>query len=68
MGQPVEDGTAKVKLAHYLEDGSKIEFETYVEAADYSAAVAIAETQFAAAVKAVAGGASPAMRKVKIEM
>ena len=62
------DGSAKVKLAHYLDDGSKLEFETHVEAKDYQDAVKQAEAGFNAAVATVAGGAEPAMTKVKLEM
>lgn len=62
------DGSAKVKLAHYLEDGSKLEFETHVEAKDYQDAVAQAEAGFKAAVAKVAEGAEPSMKKVKLEM
>lgn len=62
------DGSAKVKLAHYLEDGSKLEFETHVEATDYQDAVTQAEAGFKAAVAKVAEGAEPSMKKVKLEM
>lgn len=68
MGHHMENGQAKVKLAHYLDDGNKIEFEAHVEATDYQSAVAAAETLFTQALKALAGGAEPSMRKVKIEM
>jgi ethanolamine utilization microcompartment shell protein EutL len=68
MGHHTEPGQAKVKLAHYLDDGNKIEFEAYVEATDYQAAVASAEALFKDALKTLAGGAEPSMRKVKIEM
>lgn len=68
MGHHMEPGQAKVKLEHYLDDGNKIAFEAYVDASDYQAAVAAAESLFADALKAIAGGAVPSMRKVKIEM
>lgn len=68
MGHPVEEGMAKVKLAHYLDNGDKVEFETHIEAADYKSAVATAEKLFAEALKSLAQGTIPAMRKVKLEM
>ncbi|MDZ7823169.1 MAG: hypothetical protein U5K75_03410 [Ahrensia sp.] len=68
MGHPPEPGTAKVKLSHHLDDGSKIEFETHVEVADFTKAVSEAEHQFKAAVAQLAAGNLPHMRNVKVEM
>lgn len=68
MGHHMEPGQAKVKLAHYLDDGNKIEFEAFVDATDYESAVAAADVLFKEALKTLAGGAEPSMRKVKIEM
>jgi hypothetical protein len=68
MGHHMEPGQAKVKLEHYLDDGNKIAFEAYVEATDYQAAVAAAESLFAGALKTVAAGGAASMRKVKIVM
>ncbi|MCO5162951.1 MAG: hypothetical protein M9939_17585 [Mesorhizobium sp.] len=68
MGHHMEPGQAKVKLEHYLDDGNKIAFEAYVDASDYQAAVAAAESLFSDALKSIAGGGAASMRKVKIEM
>ena len=68
MGHSPEPGMAKVKLAHYFDDGNKIEFEAHVEAEDYTAAVSAAESMFTSAIADLQKNGAPSMRKVKIEM
>jgi len=57
----------KVKVAHVCGDGSKLEYETILEARDHEDAYRIASDRFAQAVKSLAGEGRLVVTKTKIE-
>ncbi len=60
--------TYKAKLAHMLDNGDKLEFETFVEASGHDDAMAQASTRMKAVIGELAGAATLDIDKTKIEL
>ncbi|MBA3057964.1 MAG: hypothetical protein KJ614_12670 [Gammaproteobacteria bacterium] len=59
--------TFKAKLAHMLDNGDKLEFESFVEACSHDDALAQASTRMRSVIGELAGAASFDIDKSKIE-
>lgn len=60
--------TFKTKLAHMLDNGDKIEFESFVEADSHDAAFETAQSRFSDVVRALSQRGSIEIDKSKIEL
>ncbi|MBG6073289.1 MULTISPECIES: hypothetical protein [unclassified Polaromonas] len=63
MNQPY-----KTKLAHMLDNGDKLEFESFVEASSHDDAVAQAKVRLHAVIAALATAETIDIDKTKVEM
>lgn len=60
--------TYKAKLAHMLDNGDKLEFESFVEASSHDDAVTQATTRLRSAIAGLATAADIEIDKTKIEL
>lgn len=60
--------TYKAKLAHMLDNGDKLEFESFVEATGHDDALAQASTRMKAVIGQLATAAAIDIDKTKIEL